>query len=267
MQDKMMDIHCHILPEIDDGATSWEVSLMMVKHAVEQGVGGIIATPHYIPGELEYPKEIVYEKVEMLQEKVNAAGLACTIYPGMELYLSARLISDLEQGKVIPLADSQYLLVEFPGRCMPANLINLLYEIRIRGFVPIVAHPERNGDILERPEMVNQLLEQQAFLQVNASSILGRNGKQAQKIAHEFVQQGIVSFVASDGHSMGTRAIHLEETVSVIKGLTNEGMLAKMYWENANRIVHQEELARGEQYFQERRANLFGLLKRAVGFK
>ena len=117
MLDNMIDIHCHILPGIDDGPDSFDESIMMVKQAVNQGISKIIATPHFPYDGFNCKKEDVFEKVNILQEKLNTLGLKCEIFPGMELYLSTELIAKIDVGEIIPLGeDSKYLLVEFPLR-------------------------------------------------------------------------------------------------------------------------------------------------------
>ncbi len=264
MQDKLIDIHCHILPGIDDGPKTIDESFEMVQQAVEQGVGAIFATPHYIPGELVYEVEEVLERVRTLQEKIDEVGWECKIYPGMELYLCPELISHIDKGKVISLGkESKYLLVEFPGRELSPNLVDLLYEINIRGYIPIIAHPERNLGIVENPMIVNEILQHNVLLQVNASSLLGRNGKKSEKLAFEFVEQGLVSFVASDGHSPGRRAIHLRAAKDVLKlNLSNELFIA-----NGKRVVSQKEVFKNGVEYRQRKTNIFSRLKKAVAFK
>lgn len=103
MLDNLVDIHCHILPGIDDGPKTYEESMKMVAQAVNQGIKAIIATPHFPYGDYEYDKEEVFEKVKILQTKIDKVGLNCNVYPGMELYLSSELIKKLDQDKLIPL--------------------------------------------------------------------------------------------------------------------------------------------------------------------
>ncbi len=264
MQDKLIDIHCHILPDIDDGPKTIDESLKMVAHAVEQGIGSIIATPHYIPGEIEYDVEDVFERVNLLQERIDEVGMKCRIYPGMELYLCPELISHIDNGKVIPLGkDSKYLLVEFPGRELSPNLIDLLHEIKIRGYIPIVAHPERNLGIVENPLLINEILQHNVLLQINASSLLGRNGKRTERLAVELIEQGLVSFVASDGHSTGRRAIHLGTAKDVLKSnLANDLLIA-----NGERVLSQTEICQGGVEYRATKSNIFSRLKKVIARK
>ncbi len=265
MRGRFIDIHCHILPEIDDGSRSWEESILMIEQAVVQGVTDVIATPHYIPGEIEYDSNVVLQRIRILQEKINSLGLSCIVHSGMELFLHPKLIRDIDEGKILSLADSKYLLVEFPGGSMPLNLINLLYEIRIRGFLPIIAHPERNGQVLENPLIINDLIEQKVLLQVNASSLIGRNGKTIQKMSHELVSQGLVSFVASDGHSPNKRAIHLKEASKSVSEITNNTIVSELFYNNAKTLINHGKLPEKRIRFKKRRSNMLNIIKKVVG--
>lgn len=268
MLDSLVDIHCHILPGIDDGPETYEESLKMVAQAVNQGIKAIIATPHYPYGDYYYEKEEVFEKVEILQGKIDQLGLECNIYPGMELYLSYQLIKKLDQDKLIPLKkETRYLLVEFPLRRVSRNYINILHEISIRGYIPIVAHPERYQFILDNPFVVNELLEQQVFFQVNAGSICGNNGKQSKKIAIEYVKQGLVSFIASDGHSSNWRNIQLSKAIAILKGIIKPCEIQKMFIDNVEKLLNNEQINNSIYEFKPSKLNFFKILKKTIGFK
>lgn len=263
MLDRMIDIHCHVLPNIDDGPNRIEESIEMVSQAVAQGVETIIATPHYIPGELEYDRDEVFRKVNELQKRVDQTGLRCKIYPGMELYLIPELISHIDKRKIISLAESRYLLVEFPSRELSVNLINLLHEIRIRGYEPIIAHPERNSKIIENVELVNELFQQNVLLQINASSILGKNGQRSRDLCREFLEQGLVSFIASDGHSAGRRSIDIEEAFKEIERLGfHEKQIFKF---NAKKLLEQGEIENDFKLYKRSKGGLLKALKRLIG--
>lgn len=265
MPDKIIDIHCHVLSNIDDGPSKLEESIEMVAQAVDQGVGAIIATPHYIPGELEYEREEVFRRVEELQKRVNQIGLRCKIYPGMELYLTPELIPHIDQQKIIPLAESKYVLVEFPSRDLSANLINLLHEIRIRGYEPIIAHPERNSKILEDADLINELVQQNALLQINASSILGKNGQGSHNLSRKLLEQGLVSFVASDGHSVGRRSINLGAAFLETKKLVVKENRGRIFKSNAEILLKQGKIDHEFKFYKRAKGRLIGALKRLIG--
>lgn len=268
MLDNLVDIHCHILPGIDDGPKNYDESLKMVAQAVNQGIKSIIATPHYPYGEREYEKEEVLEKVEILQDKIDTLGLKCDVYPGMELYLSSELIKKIDQDKVIPISkNSRYLLVEFPLRNFSRNLINILHEIKIRGYVPIVAHPERYQFIQSNPLLINEILQQDTLLQINASSILGYNGGRSQKIAVELIKQGVVSFIASDGHSSNWRSIQLNNALDVLKTIIKQEELKRLFRFHGEMLLINEKLNTSICQYSPKKESFFKAFKKAIGFK
>lgn len=268
MLDNLVDIHCHILPGIDDGPKNYDESLKMVTQAVNQGIKTIIATPHYPYGEREYDKEEVLEKVEILQGKIDTLGLKCDVYPGMELYLSPELLKKIDQEKVIPLKkESRYLLVEFPLRYFSRNLINILHEIKIRGYVPIVAHPERYQFIQDNPLLINEILQQDVLFQINSSSILGYNGGRPQKIAVELIKEGVASFIASDGHSSSWRSIQLSNALDLLKKNIDQEELKKLFRYYGEMLLKNEEINTSICQYRPKKESFFKAFKKVIGFK
>lgn len=268
MLDNMVDIHCHILPGIDDGPDSFDESIMMVIQAANQGISKIIATPHFPFDKFNFRKEDVFEKVNILQEKVDVLGLKCKIFPGMELYLSTDLIAKIDTDEIIPLGeDSRYLLVEFPLRGFSQNLINLLHEFQIRGYIPIIAHPERNEFIQDNPLLINEILQYEALLQINVGSILGKNGRSSQKLALELIKQGLVSFIASDGHSTNWRKIQLSDAMDTLKKIINPDLLQKLVVDNGEKLLNNNEIKASVGEYRPEKQNILRFFKKAIGFK
>lgn len=267
MLDNMVDIHCHILPGIDDGPKTYDESLKMVEQAVNQGIKTIIATPHYPYGDYQYEKEEVFEKVETLQEKIDEAGLTCCIYPGMELYLFPGIIKKIDQNKVIPLLQkSKYLLVEFPLDSFSRSLINILHEINIRGYTPIIAHPERYNFMQHNSLVINEILQYNILMQINADSILGNNGQKAKKIAIELIKQNLVSFIASDGHSSKWRNVKLSEAIAVLEKNIKFNLLEKII-NNSRKVINEQEIDRSINKYEFGKQSIFGFFKKAIGIK
>lgn len=253
MQSKIIDVHCHVLPRIDDGPDSLQESVEMVKLAVQHGVKAIIATPHYIPGELEYEVQEIHNRVSLLQSALNDSGIDCTIYPGMELYLSPKIIENISQGRVVPLGGiGNYLLVEFPSRDASPTLINLIYEIRLRGFQPIIAHPERNEMILKDPLIVNRLLQEGALLQLNAGSLIGKYGNKVKNLAEDLIKQELISLVGSDAHSVQKRSFYFDQVLECFKGKKMEVYAQDIFHQNGNKILTQQEIIRPSSLFKKR---------------
>lgn len=173
----MIDIHCHILPGIDDGAKNIEDSLNMARAAVKQGIHTIIATPHHQNSKYLNPKEDILLKVSELNEAIQEENISITILPGQETRIYGEILEDYNNNEILPLNHSNYLFIELPSGHVPRYTQQLLYDIQLQGLIPIIVHPERNQEIIERPEILFQFVEKGALTQVTAASISGAFGK------------------------------------------------------------------------------------------
>lgn len=202
----MIDIHCHILPGLDDGAKDIEVALEMAKIAYDTGIHTIIATPHFIPGELEPSKESIIAKVREMNKLVSGLGYKLTILPGEEVFISPDIVELLESGKILTLNDNgRYILLELPLSHIPMYTNDVIYRLRLKGVTPIIAHPERNIEISKNEAKAFEIVEAGALLQVNASSLRGVFGSKVKATGWSLLSKGIVHFVATDGHTNGQR--------------------------------------------------------------
>ncbi len=203
----MLDIHCHILPNIDDGSPDMETSLEMARIAAADGVGTIIATPHIAKS--DYPREILLSAILELETKLAEQNIPVTILFGAELEAHIAL----DAAEQFCLADSSFLLLEFPHSYLPNDADDLIYALIGRGFTPIIAHPERNAQIAQEPWLLGPLLELGAKAQVTASSITGELGMAAKSCVTYLLQNRMVHYIASDSHSPGFRKPVLSKAV------------------------------------------------------
>ena len=155
----MIDIHCHILPGIDDGAKSIEDSIQMAKEAVSQGITTIIATPHYNSKYVNEKPAIIAAAAE-LSETLSKEQIPLTILPGQETRIYGELLEDYDSGKLLPLADTSYFFIELPSGHVPRYTERVLFDVQMKGLVPIIVHPERNQEIIQNPDLLYQLCEQ-----------------------------------------------------------------------------------------------------------
>lgn len=199
----MIDIHLHILPYLDDGAEALEDAIIMAELAVESGVRTVIATPHTnIRGVFEnYYDHRVKEAFESFKEVLKERNIPLQLYEGMEIYGEGDVIGLLKKGKLISLNSSRYILIEFPFRESPTYINRKLEEVYYEGYVPIIAHPERYACAHEDMSVVFNWLNKGCFIQLNKGSITGYFGRRCKRIALSLLNEGIVSFVASDAHS------------------------------------------------------------------
>lgn len=206
----MVDIHCHILPEVDDGAWDLEASLEMVRIAVRCGVRRIIATPHFkgVPASLEQLPDI-YRQFRMLEGAIRREGLALELLPGAEVLCVPQTLELARRGQLPPLGESRYVLVEFYFDASGEFLDVTLEELCRCGYTPIVAHPERYGAVQRDPDLAGRWFRRGVVLQINKGSVLGAFGRRAEETALRLLHRGLAHVLASDAHSPEHRTTDL----------------------------------------------------------
>ena len=199
----MVDIHCHILPNCDDGADSMETALLMAQMAVDSGVDTIIATPHCnLPNVKEKnfrDAPLALRFVELMQ-RLRDAGIPLEIQPGAEVMCMPDTIELLRKRQLVTLARSDYLLVEFFFDERVDYMEDMLSAIRAEGLIPVVAHPERYEALQQTPTVIQRWFESGYIIQLNKGSIMGRLGRGAEKTAGLILSRGLAHVIASDAH-------------------------------------------------------------------
>lgn len=198
----MVDIHCHILPGIDDGSASWEMTAAMCHMAARDGITHIVATPH-CDGNFEYDRDHFTDMLATLSE-VADGGLTFSI--GCDFHLSPHNLTDaLASPQRFAIGDTQYLLLEFDHYGIPANAGEQLLAVISRGMVPIVTHPERNAFLMTHPETVLQFVEEGCLVQVTANAFTGFWGPKSKKAAEWLLRRQAIHVVATDAHNLELR--------------------------------------------------------------
>ncbi len=198
----MVDIHCHIVPGVDDGAVSVEMSLAMIEAARRCGVTSILTTPHLRGAAGD---AIVHEMHKAAFQKVVDAS------PDMDLHLGGEVRVTPETHEVTNRPEfttderSKYILLELEFDKVPPYFTQLLFDFRLQGITPIVAHPERNAGVLKNPEYALEFVRQGAILQITNSALLGELGETIQECAHQLFECGLAGILASDAHNLTTR--------------------------------------------------------------
>lgn len=210
----MIDIHTHILPNVDDGSPSLEVSLAMLEEQVKQGVTDVYLTPHVCFGNKQY-----YEKEELI-EKFEKFKNACKNIPiklhlGEEIFYRSNSYDAFKNDKFLPLGDTGYYLVEFSMSQDFEDIESTVYNLTCLGKKIIIAHPERYSYM--KDDLMDRLRDVGAYFQINASSFLGEFGKHAKKRAKKLLKKGYVDFVASDCHNMDARKPDLAKSIKYIE--------------------------------------------------
>lgn len=235
-----IDIHSHIIPGIDDGARNESVALKMLKMAQQSGTGHIIATPHYVYGNTRYGFATIIEKCEALNRLAASAGINITVYPGCEVFITPELIELYEQGLIGTLANSCYMLVEFPMMSIPSYTDNVLYNLQLKGITPIIAHPERYSEIQYDSERLKSFIDRGILAQVNSGSITGVYGRESKKSVMRIIKEGLVQFVASDAHSASGRNPDMSKAAAIIEKKYGSKMRNDLFSLNPTKIINIE---------------------------
>ncbi len=232
----MVDLHCHILPAVDDGAKDLSESIKMAKKAVEQGIHTIVATPHHLNNHYENPKESIIDRVIELNKALLEEKIDVSILPGQEVRIYGELIEDYERGEILPVDQTEYLLVEFPSSHVPRYTEKLFYDLQINGLIPVIVHPERNQEIIEHPDILYRLVKKGALTQITASSVCGDFGKKIKSFSLQLLDANLTHFIASDAHNTGNRPFKMREAFDFIHSkYGNE--LVHLLMENAEHVV------------------------------
>lgn len=214
----LIDIHCHILPGVDDGPKTLEDSLDMARAAVDNGITTIIATPHFNCF-FENKKVDILKKVVQLNERIREENIPLTILPGKEIAIYGDIIEDLEKGIIQSLCDTQYIFIELPLNHVPKYIDKLIYNLQVKKFVPIIVHPERNVQIVKQPELLYRLVKHGALTQITAASLVRGFGKETMKFTEKLIEANLVHFIASDAHNVGSRGFKLAEAYARVDKL------------------------------------------------
>jgi protein-tyrosine phosphatase len=214
----MIDIHCHLLPNVDDGPTSWEESLEMARLASKDGIQVAVTTPHWIQGTRwqPNPKEIK-NKVYELNNKLKKDEIPLTVLPGMEVGISENLPKLVSSGDVLTLGEGHYLLVEVPFVSLPFGIEEIIFNLKAIGIYPVLAHPERNQELQKNPRKILELSNAGAFIQITAGSFCGDFGEHAKRCAIQFAKFGVINAVASDAHSTEKRPPIITSGIKVLE--------------------------------------------------
>jgi protein-tyrosine phosphatase len=201
----MVDLHCHILPGLDDGAQSMNDAVDLARAAQAAGIDTVVATPH-VRDDYPFPLSLIPERVAQVQSALSEAGVAVKVLPGAEVSLSKLPDLDDETLSELCLGASRYLLVESPYTRAPALLETALFNLQLRGFRPMLAHPERSGSFITDPARLEQLAERGVLSSVTAMSVAGAFGTTVRDFAARLFASGVVHNIASDSHDAMRRA-------------------------------------------------------------
>ncbi|ASS96085.1 tyrosine protein phosphatase [Peribacillus simplex NBRC 15720 = DSM 1321] len=213
----MIDIHCHILPGVDDGSADMEESFNMAKKAVEAGITHLFATPHHLNEKYVNVKSDIMDRVVRLNESFQQENIPLTIHPGQEVRIHRDIFTSLEKEEILTLDDNgMYLLLELPSGKVPTYTQEVIYELLLKGITPIIVHPERNKELIRNHKLLFELVQEGALTQLTSGSIIGLFGKSVQSFSKKIIEHNLAHFVATDAHNIGTRGLSLQQAYETI---------------------------------------------------
>ncbi|MGN1282531.1 MAG: tyrosine-protein phosphatase [Limosilactobacillus sp.] len=234
----MVDLHCHLLPGIDDGSKSMEISLRLAREATENGVTHALLTPHHMNGRYINHKQDVIRRTKEFQEQLNIHRIPLTVFPGQEVRINGQLLDALDKDDIL-FADTagKYMMLEFPDDDVPHYTNQMIFDLQQRGIVPIIVHPERNTMIMAQPDLIYQLLEKGCLSQITASSYVGTFGKKVENFSRQLIEAGQGYIFASDAHNLPGRKYEMRQAFDKLRHEFS-GELAEQYQQNACSIIN-----------------------------
>ncbi len=242
----MIDIHCHMLPCVDDGSDSLDTSLLMASMAAENGTHTVIVTPHCnIPGEPgNYPTRELLEKFIALRSAIESAQIPLKILAGAEIFCTANISELIRAKKLLPLASSRYLLVEFAFNEDSIEMNSRLEQIFAEGLTPVIAHPERYNAVQRDRTLSERWFAAGYIMQINKDSVFGGLGQRAKRTAEFMLGQGLAHIAASDAHGTYSRNPDLSHLYEHISLNYSEEYADILLNENPRRIIENKPMLR-----------------------
>lgn len=237
-----IDIHCHILPGIDDGSDSLETSMEMLRIADGDGISQIILTPHDKPWHRKIDHTQIHAKAGQLQDWLCQKGMDIRLHTGSELYYRNGLTEELDQGTALTLANSQYVLVEFDPLADYDYIRGGVYSLLTGGYYPIIAHVERYKNVCCRMNRITELIDMGSFMQVNAGSITGQYGIGTKQLTKKMLKQDLIDFVATDAHDLNKRRACLSQCAEYIGKKYGESSRKRLFYNHPMCVLHDEYL-------------------------
>ena len=239
----MIDFHNHILPNVDDGSKSLEMSLNMLREAERQGITDVINTVHF-----QHPKvegmdisfERIIQEIENLQKSAIENNINVKIHNGAEVFYLPNL-TEIKSDPLTVFGHGKYMLIEFQTYLLPPGYDDELYRLLMSGTTPIIAHPERYRPIQNDINIVEKLINSGCLMQIDAGSLLGQFGKDCKKSAETMLQRNMVHFMGSDSHNDGKRNFCLESAAKMCEELIGD-MTTLLIYDNPQKLLVGEKI-------------------------
>lgn len=240
----MIDLHCHILPGLDDGAESLDEAMEMAKIAIRDGIETIVATPHLFRDAVVHEDlGVIEERLRELSEALEMNKIPIEILGGAEIHISHNLIDVIKENrKNLTLNQSSYMFVEFPSDHVFSGAKELFFELMSEGITPIIAHPERNSVFSQNHVFLYELIQMGGLAQVNCGSFSGIYGRKAEESVLCFLELNLIHFIASDGHNTRSLAPKLSDAVKKAEIIIGEERARALVKDNPKALLEDREI-------------------------
>lgn len=237
-----VDIHCHLVPGIDDGPKSWDQSLAMAEMAVADGIRQIIVTPHQLGNFCHNGGDLVRTRTDELQVELESHGIGLRVLPGADVRIQPDMIELIQRGEVVTLADQRkHVLLELPHE-LYFPIDEVLGQLSAEGMTGILSHPERNQGLLKHPENVEALVDAGCLMQITCGSLMGTFGPGPQQMAEHLIRHGLVHFLATDAHGPRSRRPLMRRAFERTRELAGDEMAVDLCCRNPAAIVTGESV-------------------------
>ena len=241
-----VDIHCHLLPAIDDGAESWRQMLAMARIAVSESIHTIITTPHQLGIHRQNHGQLIRQRTQEVQQRLDDENVNLRVYPGADVRIEESMFQGLKSGDVLTLADrGKHVLLELPHEIY-FPLEPVLDALSAIGLTGILSHPERNRGLLRCREILGALVERGCLMQITASSLVGSFGEASQEFAEWMISQGLVHLAATDAHGDKSRRPLMRRPFDRIVELSDEETAWNLCARNGARVSLGESIPAGQ---------------------
>lgn len=230
----MIDIHCHLLYGVDDGAKTIEESVAMLKDAKEQGIQAMILTPHYRHGMFGYPLDKIDAHFAQLKQYADKLGIQ--IFLGCEYHVNSQIVQSFDTGRCHTLAGTKFVLAEYSHQSEFTFIHKMTEELLLHGYIPVIAHAERYGCMVDNMYCAEELQNMGAMIQMNADAILGLDGWGVKRYCKKMLQAGLVDIVASDSHGIKERVSHMRKCYDYISKKFDEDYARELLFANPKKI-------------------------------
>jgi Capsular polysaccharide biosynthesis protein len=237
----MIDLHCHILPCLDDGARNMDEALEMCRIAEADGIHTIVASPHCGNGIYNNDENTILPVLERVREAVREKGISVKIIPSVEIHINLEIVRFFKQNSRLLLGE-RYVLLELPSQSIPPYAGEFLFKMKLKGYIPIITHPERNTIIQGDPGVLKKWVKGGAIVQLTAMSLTGEFGKEVREVSLKMAQSGLVHFIATDAHSPNWRKPILSKGRKVLEDILDSNRAKAMVEDIPRKILNGEEI-------------------------